>query len=97
MILLKQNPQLPPVRLSRPEIDQLQQRIDKYRQAVRQGKPTEPLKFTADELNALIATDPDLKPLKEKLYVTLSGNQIEGQLSVPMETVGLVSIQGPLS
>jgi hypothetical protein len=85
---------LPPVRLSRPEIDQLQQRIDKFRQAIRQGKTTDPLKFTADELNALIATDPDLKPLKGKLHVTLSGNKIEGQLSVPMEAIGLSLFKG---
>jgi hypothetical protein len=84
----------PSVRLSRPEIDQLQQRIDKYRQEVRQGKTTEPLKLTADEINALIATDPDLKPLKGKLYVTISGKQMDAQLSVPMESVGLPLFRG---
>src|SRR4051812_36393279 len=57
---------LPQVRLSRPEIDQLQQRIDAFRQAVRGGKATEPLKVTAEEINALIATDPDLSALKGK-------------------------------
>ena len=85
---------LPAVRLSRPEIEQLQQRIDNFRQAVRQSKPTGPLNLTADELNALIATDADLKALNGKLYVTLSGNQIEGQLSVPMEAVGLSLFKG---
>ena len=84
----------PPVRLSRPEIDQLQQRIDKYRQEVRQGKTTEPLKLSSDEINALIETDPDLKALKGKLYVTISGKQIDGQVSVPMETVGLPLFRG---
>src|SRR6185436_10902493 len=61
---------LPQVRLSRDEINRVQQRIDNFRQAVRQGKTAEPLKLTADEINALIATDPDLAVLKGKLYVT---------------------------
>jgi len=85
---------LPPVRLSRAEIDQVQQRIDLFRQAVRMGKTTEPLQLTADEINALIATDPDLNVLKGKLYVKLSGNKAEGQLSVPMEAVGLPLFKG---
>jgi hypothetical protein len=85
---------LPQMRLSRAEIDALQQRIDLFRQATRSGKATEPLTLTSDEINALIATDPDLSALKGKLYVTLSGQQIEGQLSVPMEEIGLPIFRG---
>ncbi len=86
--------ELPQSPLSRAQIDQLQQRIDSFRQAVRQGTVSEPLKLSSDEINALIATDPDLKPLKGKLYVTLSGNKVEGQLSVPMESIGLRLFKG---
>jgi hypothetical protein len=32
--------------------------------------------------------------LKGKLYVTLSGQQIEGQMSVPMEEIGLPIFRG---
>jgi hypothetical protein len=85
---------LPEVRMSRAEIQKIQQRIDNFRQAVRMGKPTEPLKLTSDEINALIATDPDLSALKGKLFVKLSGNEVEGQLSVPMESVGLPLFRG---
>src|SRR6266481_2455519 len=70
---------LPQVGLSRAQIDEIQQRIEIFRQTVRTGKATPPLTLTADEINALIATDPDLSPLKGKLYVKLSGDQVEGQ------------------
>jgi hypothetical protein len=85
---------LPEVRMSSAEMNQIQRRIDNFRQAVRLGKQTEPLRLTSDELNALIATDPDLSALKGKLFVKLSGNVVEGQLSVPMESVGLPLFHG---
>ena len=47
-----------------------------------------------DDANALIATDPDFRELKGKLYVTLSGDQVEGQLSIPMESVRLQLFKG---
>jgi hypothetical protein len=85
---------LPQVQMPRSEIDKLEQRIDTFRQAIRAGKPTEPLALSADEINALIQTDPDFSPLKGKLFVTLQGDKVSGQLSVPMELVGLHMFKG---
>jgi len=53
-----------------------------------------PLTLTSDEINALIATDPDLQPLKGKLYVTLENEHIKGQLSVSMDEAGLPMFRG---
>jgi len=85
---------LPQVQMSRAEIDQLEQRIETFRQMVRNGKPTPPLILTSDEINALIANDPDFGALKGKLYVTLSADSVKGQLSVPMDSVGLPLFKG---
>jgi hypothetical protein len=85
---------LPQVRLSRDEIDKVELRLDEFRQAVRSGKPTPPLELTADEINALIATDPDFSSVKGKLYVVMEGDELKGQLSVPMESVGLTLFKG---
>jgi hypothetical protein len=85
---------MPPVRLTQPEIEKLQQRIDRFRDSVRQGEPAGPLALNADQINALIATDPDLKALKGKLYVTIEGGQLKGQISVPMEEAGLPIFRG---
>ena len=85
---------LPQVKMSRAEIDQLEQRIETFRQTVRTGKPTPPLILTSDEINALIANDSDFGALKGKLYVTMSGDSVKGQLSVPMDSVGLPLFKG---
>jgi len=85
---------MPPVRLTQPQIDQLQQRIEAFRQAVRQGESPAPLALTADQINALIATDPDLKALKGKISISIEGRQLKGRLSVPMEQLGLPMFRG---
>src|SRR5580765_455898 len=85
---------MPAVRLTQPEIEKLQQRIDRFRDSIRQGQSTSPLMLNADQINALIATDPDLKVLKGKLYVTIEGGQLKGQISMPMEEAGLPVFRG---
>jgi len=80
---------LPQAQMSRAEVDQLEQRIEAFRQMVRDGKPTAPLILTSDDINALISTDPDFRALKGNLYVTMSRDNVKGQLSVTMDSVGL--------
>jgi hypothetical protein len=80
---------LPVLQMTQAEMDQVRARVDEFRDAVKAGKATPPLTLSADEINALIATDPDLQPLKGKLYVTFEGTQIKSQLTVPMAELGL--------
>ena len=65
---------LPTVQLSQPQLDELQQRIERFREAVRQRQPAAPLALTANEINALIATDPDLKELKRPMSPSKAAN-----------------------
>src|SRR5437867_5203184 len=85
---------LPKVQIAQPELDALQRRIDTFRDAVRQGQPTGTLTLTADEINALIASDPDLQALKGKFYVMIEGDQLKGQVSLPMDQIGLPVFKG---
>jgi len=85
---------LPELQMSQAEIDQVRQRVDAFRQAVRAKNATPALTLSADDINALIATDPDLQPVKGKLYVMIEGDQLKGQVSVPMEQVGLPIFRG---
>jgi hypothetical protein len=85
---------LPTVKMSPDEMAQVRRRVDEFRTAVRGGLPAPPLTLTSDEINALIATDPDLQALKGKLYVTIEGDQIKGQVSVPVEEAGLPMFRG---
>ena len=85
---------LPPVQMSQVEIDNLHERIDAFQKALHEHQPAEPLTLTSDEINALIATSPNLRGWKGKFYVTLEGEQVKGQLSVPLEEIGLRIFKG---
>jgi hypothetical protein len=81
---------LPGPKLSPAEIQQVQKRVDDFREKVRGGTAPAPLALTADEINALISSDRDMRGLRNKLYVTgIEGDRVKGQLSIPMEEVGL--------
>src|SRR5258707_5547190 len=85
---------LPKVHLPQAEMDALQQRVETFRDAVRLGRPTGPLTLSSDEINALIGSDPDLHELKGRLYVSIDGDQLNGQVSMPMEQIGLPVFRG---
>jgi hypothetical protein len=85
---------LPKVQLSDEQMDRLRDRVETFRAAVRENQPTEPLTLTSDELNALIATDPDLIPLRNRLYATLEGDRLKAQMSFPAEDLGFERFKG---
>src|SRR4029077_9461090 len=80
---------LPTVNMSPADMEQVRRRVDTFRDNVRSARSTPPLTLSSDELNALIATDPNLQALKGKIYVTIEDSQIKGQVSVPTSQVGL--------
>lgn len=86
--------QLPSVQLSAAQIEEVQRRLESFMDAARTGRPTPPLTLTADEINALIATRPDLQALKGRVYVTIENGHLKGQLSVPMDQLGLPMLKG---
>jgi tetrahydromethanopterin S-methyltransferase subunit G len=85
---------LPVVQMSPEKLAAIRKRVDDFREAVRAHKPTEPLKLTSDELNALLNFDADLQPLKGKIYVEMKGNDLGAQLSIPMADIGLEAFRG---
>ena len=86
--------ELPTVQMSQGEIDKLKQRFEAFQKAVREQRPTEPLVLAADDINALIANGPDRQALKGKFYVGLEGDQVKGEVSVPLRDIGLSVFKG---
>jgi len=80
---------LPVVQLSQTDMERIRARVDDFRRAVQAERATEPLNLTSDEINALIATDPELQALKDKIYVSIEGDQLQGRLSVRLDQLGL--------
>lgn len=85
---------LPALKLTPQQIAQVQDRFDSFRDAVRTGRPTAPLALSADDVNALIASEPEFRGFKDKLYVMIDGDRLSGQFSLPMAEVGLDHFRG---
>ena len=84
---------LPSVQASPAEYAELNKRVTAFNDALATRKAAPPLVLTGDEINALIANDPAWKQLKGKLYVMIEGDQIKGQVGMPMDD-GLAQLPG---
>src|SRR5579875_2829524 len=74
--------ELPRVEMSVGQCRTLRERVDAFRAAIKEGRPTEPLVLWSDDLNALIEENPDLKG---RVYVTIDQDKLKGQVSIPMD------------
>ena len=86
--------ELPALQISQSEIDKVKQRFEAFQEAVRRQQPTKPLTLTADDINALIVGAPGQQGLSGKVYVSLEGTQLKGELSVPLKELGLPMFKG---
>ena len=86
--------ELPAVQMSQSEIDKLKQRVETFQKAVREQSPAEPFVLAGDDINALIASLPELKAFKGKFYVSLEGDHVKGEVSVPSREMGLSMFKG---
>lgn len=79
---------LPKVEMSDAEFNQLKQRLDTFHEGMEKGTPVEPLVLTERDINALILKTSDLKQLSDKVYVSLTNDQVRGQISIPLSGLG---------
>jgi hypothetical protein len=86
--------ELPTVHLSPAEAAQVKERFEAFQQAVREQRPTKPLVLSADDINALIASGGEQEAWKGKVYVSLDDDKLKGQVSVPLQDVGLSMFKG---
>ena len=78
---------LPQAELSAGDYEQLQGRLAEFQEALDGRKEGPPLALTAAELNALIANHPSTKEWKDRLRVTIDGDQVKGQVSLPLDGI----------
>ena len=75
---------LPQVEIAPEQLTELQTRVDSFQESVKTGEASEQLILTADELNALIQRDENLKG---KVYVVIENGQVSGRISIPADMV----------
>jgi len=80
--------QLPKVEMSDAEYESLSQRVKTFGEAMEQGKGAEPLMLTERDINALLAKAANMQELADKVYVSVNGNQVKGQVSIPLSFLG---------
>ncbi len=77
--------ELPKLEMPEEQRQAVKKRFDEFRQAVNEGKPTETLVLTSDDINALIEEDPDLRG---KAHVRIEGDEVKGEISFPLDKFG---------
>ncbi len=82
---------LPKVEMPPERAKELHARVDAFRAALDSGKATEPLVLDSDDLNVLIADNEDLR---DKVHVDVEGDKVKGQVSFPLEGLGLPAFKG---
>lgn len=73
--------ELPRLQISEEERKGVVERLKAFRQAVKDQTATEPFVLTGDDLNALVEEVPELKG---RVYFTIEGEKIKGQVSIPL-------------
>ena len=81
---------LPKVEMTDAEFQNLEERVKSFSATLKQGKPGEPLMLNEREINALIARTANTKELADKVHVSLQGNEVKGQVSIPLSGLGWV-------
>ncbi len=73
---------LPTVELSDEELGEIQSRVDKFKETIEGDDTPEDLVLTADEINAMITRDDDLRG---RIYVTIKDGTVSGDVSIPTD------------
>lgn len=80
---------LPTLQMSQPEIEQVRARFDAFQKALGEGQSASPLELSGNDLNALLESNTNLGSFRRKVFVSVEGDQIKGQISLPLKETGL--------
>ena len=83
--------QIEKVEYTRAQTDAMQKRLANFKQALDGGTNLMEFILTADDLNALISTQ---RELKDKLFVRIDGDQLRGEISMPLSDLGTFKLSG---
>lgn len=79
---------LPQASLSDDQLRAAKQKFESFRSALTSGQSGSRLELTAAEINALLAASPEFKEFRENLVISIEGNRLRGDLSLPLAQFG---------
>jgi hypothetical protein len=71
------------------KLSAVQKRIDTFKEAVATQRTPQELALSADEINTLLAGQPDLQPIADRVFVFIENNQLKAKLSWPLDQFGI--------
>ena len=83
--------ELPKIKATPEEQKEVDGRVKSFNEKMEAGEAVEPLVLTADDINVLIALNPELR---DRAYVTIDGNKITGEVSVPLDEFDMPAWMG---
>jgi hypothetical protein len=72
------------------ELEELQQRMTSFEEALDRGTRVQPLVLTGHDLNVLIARHPAMSAWRDRARMQVVGDQIVGQISLPLDDLAAV-------
>lgn len=79
---------VPIVELASEEVEAIERRVETYQETAEEGEATT-LSLTAEEINGLIARNPNLRG---RVAVAIEGDELRGKISFPLENLGLPGV-----
>ncbi|MCG8650237.1 MAG: hypothetical protein MI861_10405 [Pirellulales bacterium] len=76
--------EIPTVELSAAELEELKNRLETFRTALDEGQSADELVLTADEINALINEN---EQLRGRAFVRIENGQVSGEISIPTDRI----------
>lgn len=80
---------LPKSELTPAQIEAVQKRVEVFQDAVSGGQPVARLELASEDLNAVVASRAGFQGIKDSVYLSIDGDKLKAQVSVPMEQIGL--------
>jgi len=82
------------VQVSPAQLNALTNRIAAFARGLEEQKLPQELRLTAEDLNVLIASDPSAKELKNKIFIIIDDDRIQGKVSWPLDNFGPLRLKG---
>lgn len=79
---------LPTVDASEDEALSVMDRVEAFTDALDRNASPSPLILTSRDINVLISNHPKWKKMAGKAYMTIDGERIKGQISIPLNEIG---------
>lgn len=76
-----------PVSLSAADGGQLTNRVNDFTKALREGRATQPLVLSSEELDYLVRNSPGSLPIKDSIHLMITNDRVHAQLSYPLEAI----------